>query len=1330
MGNKQTSQQTNDTDDGNVVGDGSTIQIVKAEDGSTVSRVIQLAGDLVQGDKIIYEGTKPVSVSDLLNACQSQVNGVLYDVRHKYDHKLYVNRAIERELNDSFNTALEGPAPNCFLIVAPAGSGKTNLLCELARLRVTQQPVLLLMGGNLFLDATTGLLAAIQSELQAANSKIHFLSPEDSLHTLHRLAEEMDRDALLILDAINEHDRPAQMRKAVEDLLRKTRGRRIKLVVTCRDYYWGLFKGRFWEGATVNSLPAEADEQDAADDFSRFATDEHERALPLYLDHYQITGGPVADAAEQCRHPLLLRFFCEAYRGQDVGQVEDIRLKELFDHYWDQKLLSIAVHMIQQGAKGTQDELTVKVGECLLSLAAHMLHHNVRAIPKVEMPTISECERRRDDQLSMYGRIRDEFIIVEEKERGRGRRKILQVAFVYEEFMEYVMARSLMLDWDQANLDEEAILAKIEALTGKYESFAQIVGVMVYLALILKEERDLALWSLLLNRGESWQKVVLEAFRKLPEEQLDVGVFDALEEMLATGDESILVQVLDTLKVKRVGQAAPTSMVDVLGKLTPHSRGPICRRAVLALGNMTAELALPVLIQALDYPRSSLNAIVALKKQGFAQAVELADASLKDDTLRARIWAIERLGQLRDSRAIELLMAALKDSYLHMVRSKAAEGLGLLGDARAVEPLIAALRDQEEIVRRGAAEALGKLGDARAVEPLIAALSDSHASVRREAAEALGLLADVRAVGSVVAAFRDDHEDVRRSATRSLGQIWQLPDLIQLGSSDGIVRLRAAEALGKLGDARAVEPLITALRDDHAGVRRSATRALGQIWQLPDLTQLGSSDGTMRSKAALILGELGDARAVEPLIAALKDEHENVRSEATLALGLVGNVALKPLIAGLEDSDASVRQGVAEALELLEDARAVDPLIAALKDKHESVRRSATRALGHIWQLPDLTRLGSSDRRTRSKAAKALGELKDTRAVEPLIATLKDSNTEVRSEATSAVALLGNAAVEPLIAALKDSDAPVRQGAAEALGLLGSQLEDAALCGWVMESLIATLKDGNEYVQSAAAEALGELGDVRAVEPLIAALKDDHEDVRLPVTEVLGRLGAQLKDNALRAQVVELLIAVLKDEHESLRRSATRALGQLWQLPELTRLASSEWNVRSEAAEALGNLEAQLDDAALRAQVVELLIAALKHEHESVRRSATRALGQIRHLPDLTQLGSGDHRSVRQKAAEALGEVGDEHTVEPLIAALKDSHKEVRSVAACALGKLRDARAVEPLITALEDKHGDVRQSAGEALRHVGTPEALAAVREWEAREKGRKKRQWRKKRQ
>ena len=44
-----------------------------------------------------------------------------------------------------------------------------------------------------------------------------------------------------------------------------------------------------------------------------------------------------------------------------------------------------------------------------------------------------------------------------------------------------------------------------------------------------------------------------------------------------------------------------------------------------------------------------------------------------------------------------------------------------------------------------------------------------------------------------------------------------------------ILRREAAEALVKIGDKRAVEPLIQALKDEDSDVRGGAARALGKI---------------------------------------------------------------------------------------------------------------------------------------------------------------------------------------------------------------------------------------------------------------------------------------------------------------------------------------------------------------------------------------------------------------------------------------------------------------------------------------------------------------------
>ena len=131
----------------------------------------------------------------------------------------------------------------------------------------------------------------------------------------------------------------------------------------------------------------------------------------------------------------------------------------------------------------------------------------------------------------------------------------------------------------------------------------------------------------------------------------------------------------------------------------------------------------------------------------------------------------------------------------------------------------------------------------------------------------------------------------------------------------------AARALGQIGDPRAVDPLIEALENEYIAVRLGAAQALGEI---------------------------GDARAVDPLIQALEveDEYCGVQYEAAQALGKIGDArAIKPLIRALKDDDEIFRSWAAEALGEIGDARAVEPLTEALEDADRWVREAAKEAL-------------------------------------------------------------------------------------------------------------------------------------------------------------------------------------------------------------------------------------------------------------------------------------------------------------------------------------------------------------------------------------------------
>ncbi len=75
---------------------------------------------------------------------------------------------------------------------------------------------------------------------------------------------------------------------------------------------------------------------------------------------------------------------------------------------------------------------------------------------------------------------------------------------------------------------------------------------MLYLALMLKEEKGIGLWSVLIEQGERWEQVVNEAFKKLPTDQIDDGVFAALIELLGVKSTNIKAQALELLKFGRL----------------------------------------------------------------------------------------------------------------------------------------------------------------------------------------------------------------------------------------------------------------------------------------------------------------------------------------------------------------------------------------------------------------------------------------------------------------------------------------------------------------------------------------------------------------------------------------------------------------------------------------------------------------------------------------------------------------------------------------------------------------------------------------------------------
>ncbi|HEY7833368.1 MAG TPA: HEAT repeat domain-containing protein [Ktedonobacterales bacterium] len=190
----------------------------------------------------------------------------------------------------------------------------------------------------------------------------------------------------------------------------------------------------------------------------------------------------------------------------------------------------------------------------------------------------------------------------------------------------------------------------------------------------------------------------------------------------------------------------------------------------------------------------------------------------------------------------------------HWVRWRVLDVLFHLQDRQVVPDLIAALATPTDQTRVLVIVALDQLGDERAVGPLIGILErkeygSARANVGGAAVAALGRLGEARALDVLVAAL--DHSLTHYQAVEALGKLADVRVVPALIAAMHAFKLpSAATVLGNFGDARAVEPLITELR------------AVQQPRPPEHLDKSKRWDGIYFYYIIRALGKLGDPRAL------------------------------------------------------------------------------------------------------------------------------------------------------------------------------------------------------------------------------------------------------------------------------------------------------------------------------------------------------------------------------------------------------------------------------------------------------------------------------------
>ena len=211
-------------------------------------------------------------------------------------------------------------------------------------------------------------------------------------------------------------------------------------------------------------------------------------------------------------------------------------------------------------------------------------------------------------------------------------------------------------------------------------------------------------------------------------------------------------------------------------------------------------------------------------------------------------------------------------------------------------------RSQRWWLRADAVRALGFVEEPSALPVIMSALGDEHKEVRAAAVEAAGRLGDPRAIPALLDSLSDSTHYQRArviDALRTLGPT-VTPALIELGRTRPESTRLAADVLGLIGTASAVDALLEWCGAASGDVRAAALGALGTIG-LDDrsyyfaLRALGDTDPNARAMAARALGRGQRDAAVNYLARRLDDEWLPAvhAAQALRRLGAVGLAALE-----------------------------------------------------------------------------------------------------------------------------------------------------------------------------------------------------------------------------------------------------------------------------------------------------------------------------------------------------------------------------------------------------------------------------------------------------
>ncbi|MDE5813288.1 MAG: hypothetical protein K2H72_03290, partial [Muribaculaceae bacterium] len=379
----------------------------------------------------------------------------------KYNSELFVDRKHLTDLLGRFGSS------TCTLLplAGDAGQGKTNQMCNWTERMINDNHPVLIFNSASFSDAS------LTDTLKTIFGVSHRRPLKRLLDHLHSKATENGKNVFFFFDAVNEclhynasglntetshgdGNAPLLLYRDIIENLISTEYPRFKVVTTCRSYTW---KNQILPSITLPKAMAFGSDEDDQSYIVGFTDQETESAYRKYEELYQMAT-PFSQLDRRImlrlRDPLIMKFVCSNYVGTLLSP-------KSADY--------TSINLFSKMYSDIRDHSFAGRKQCALldEMSRFFLHRYLQGEPSgsinntdlrnafldSESPlhALAHLIYRKDGLTAAYTELRNkpDRPILREVEKTVNGERVRSIEFIYERFLEYMMARVFLLEADQ-----------------------------------------------------------------------------------------------------------------------------------------------------------------------------------------------------------------------------------------------------------------------------------------------------------------------------------------------------------------------------------------------------------------------------------------------------------------------------------------------------------------------------------------------------------------------------------------------------------------------------------------------------------------------------------------------------------------------------------------------------------------------------------------------------------------------------------------------------------------------------------------------------------------